>query len=176
MVSYWHQVTNLLSHSLVLILVVVEDGLVLGRVEQNPQRCRCLNPCCSGRWSRTFNDHVKDYKFTKVLILVVVEDGLVLFGTQVQLNAQDVLILVVVEDGLVRVLSTGSQQLSRSLNPCCSGRWSRTTLTNYGNAKRFSVLILVVVEDGLVPLLKTLLILVSTSLNPCCSGRWSRTC
>ena len=37
-----------------------------------------------------------------------------------------------------------------SLNPCCSGRWSRT---NYGNAKRFSnirVLILIVVDDGLV--------------------------
>ena len=38
-----------------------------------------------------------------------------------------------------------------SLNPYCSGQWSRTieTLTQYGNAKR--------------------------CLNPYCSGQWSRT-
>ena len=38
----------------VLILVVVDNGLV------HPQKCRfervnrCLNPCCSGQWSRTY--------------------------------------------------------------------------------------------------------------------------
>ena len=39
----------------------------------------CLNPCCSGRWSRTaFETYVWLKK--AVLILVVVEDGLVLMS------------------------------------------------------------------------------------------------
>ena len=37
----------------VLILVVVEDGLVLSVVLVNSTLMASLNPCCSGRWSRT---------------------------------------------------------------------------------------------------------------------------
>ena len=37
----------------------------------------CLNPYCSGRWSRTFVCVLKVLLLT-VLILIVVEDGLVL--------------------------------------------------------------------------------------------------
>ena len=37
----------------VLILVVVEDGLVLPTQELCRYNDRGLNPCCSGRWSRT---------------------------------------------------------------------------------------------------------------------------
>ena len=37
----------------VLILVVVEDGLVRTRVINLATSEECLNPCCSGRWSRT---------------------------------------------------------------------------------------------------------------------------
>ena len=37
------------------------------------------------------------------------------------------------------------------LNPCCSGRWSRTDMTGIMNPLNF------------------------VCLNPCCSGRWSRT-
>ena len=37
-----------------------------------------LNPCCSGRWSRTQAVHARSVLDTEVLILVVVEDGLVL--------------------------------------------------------------------------------------------------
>ena len=37
-----------------------------------------LNPCCSGRWSRTLDELNKIRKAAGVLILVVVEDGLVL--------------------------------------------------------------------------------------------------
>ena len=37
----------------VLILVVVEDGLVPNK-KDNCEVCELsLNPCCSGRWSRT---------------------------------------------------------------------------------------------------------------------------
>ena len=44
----------------------------------------CLNPCCSGRWSRTFKS-MKQINFaTVVLILVVVDDGLVLDKVQVK--------------------------------------------------------------------------------------------
>ena len=35
-----------------------------------------LNPCCSGRWSRTFFNR-KEFSNLSILILVVVEDGLV---------------------------------------------------------------------------------------------------
>ena len=110
----------------VLILIVVEDDLVLG-------------------------DKLGMDKKSEVLILVVVEDGLVLIPYNFPLNTRrGVLILVVVEDGLVRyylwrwwayahvlilvVVEDGlvlrrhhSGKLDAGrLNPCCSGRWSRT--------------------------------------------------
>ena len=37
-----------------------------------------------------------------------------------------VLILVVVEDGLVLPVKQPMYKIQLSLNPCCSGRWSRT--------------------------------------------------
>ena len=37
-----------------------------------------LNPCCNGRWSRTFFIINLKIKYIMVLILVVMEDGLVL--------------------------------------------------------------------------------------------------
>ena len=86
----------------VLILVVVEDGLVLG--------------CFWYVW------HLKSL----VLILVVVEDGLVLVDSVVPFDWSGVLILVVVEDGLVQGSQGYLDCCSKSLNPCCSGRWSRT--------------------------------------------------
>ena len=68
---------NKIGELYVLILVVVEDGLVLYRCSIKQGKNYCLNPCCSGRWSRTVEYHNNsDYK--DVLILVVVEDGLVL--------------------------------------------------------------------------------------------------
>ena len=63
-----------------------------------------------------------------VLILVVVEDGLVPGLKFIFTDDTSVLILVVVEDGLVRTLSWTLQRLTERLNPCCSGRWSRTGL------------------------------------------------
>ena len=35
-----------------------------------------LNPCCSGRWSLTVTERVRNGHYYIVLILVVVEDGL----------------------------------------------------------------------------------------------------
>ena len=61
-----------------------------------------------------------------------------------------VLILIVVEDGLVLRQSPYLLVRLRSLNPYCSGRWSRTSLQQK-------------LENELI------------SLNPYCSGRWSRT-
>ena len=86
-----------------------------------------------------------------VLILVVMEDGLVhLLIEMIILKLLSVLILVVMEDGLVRSTPCYFCSYSRSLNPCCNGRWSRT---NYScNNSLFS-----------------------SCLNPCCNGRWSRT-
>ena len=43
----------LISWELVLILVVMEDGLVLLKQDVNEVVTEGLNPCCSGRWSRT---------------------------------------------------------------------------------------------------------------------------
>ena len=42
-----------------------------------------------------------------------------------------------------------NQAIIFGLNPCCSGRWSRTALVE-NTEFAVSVLILVVVEDGLV--------------------------
>ena len=76
------------------------------------------------------------------------------------------------EDGLVLFIINFIFN-SLSLNPCCSGRWSRTR--GYLGGMDANVLILVVVEDGLVLTDEGTLKLKVTSLNPCCSGRWSRT-
>ena len=54
------------------------------------------------------------------------------------------------DDGLVPISILDKAKVV-SLNPCCSGRWSRTT--ELGDDVAFMA-----------------------SLNPCCSGRWSRTC
>ena len=61
-----------------------------------------------------------------------------------------VLILVVVEDGLVQHSKHSTERMSLSINPNCSGQWSRT----FSFAASANV---------------------GMSLNPCCSGRWSRT-
>ena len=61
-----------------------------------------------------------------VLILVVVEDGLVPPNPYFYGNSSCVLILVVVEDGLVLKDFKMTAESLKSLNPCCSGRWSRT--------------------------------------------------
>ena len=61
-----------------------------------------------------------------------------------------------------------------SLNPCCSGRWSRTR-KGCSSCDESEVLILVVVDDGLVHHHQELKMKVLKRLNPCCSGRWSRT-
>ena len=87
----------------------------------------------------------------RVLILVVVDDGLVLTNARAYDYCKAVLILVVVDDGLVPHKDLLMCVLSQSLNPCCSGRWSRTVTSTMLSSSIWS------------------------GLNPCCSGRWSRT-
>ena len=41
------------ARTVVLILIVVEDGLVLAKSVLKHTTKPCLNPYCSGRWSRT---------------------------------------------------------------------------------------------------------------------------
>ena len=67
-----------------------------------------------------------------VLILVVVEDGLVLSMQFGEIVGVGVLILVVVEDGLVRQIEDLLMGATIGLNPCCSGRWSRTANPYFG--------------------------------------------
>ena len=87
-----------------------------------------------------------------VLILVVEEDGLVQkYRFRVFRNKKEVLILVVVEDALVPLQDISKMLNIARLNPCCSGRCSRTYV-------KF------VADDPKL-----------ISLNPCCSGRCSRT-
>ena len=85
-----------------------------------------LNPCCSGRWSRTCLTENGILCSLEVLILVVVDDGLVLWVNRSDKDWCEVLILVVVDDGLVLML-----KIKAVIN-------------------RVEVLILVVVDDGLV--------------------------
>ena len=60
-----------------------------------------------------------------------------------------VLILVVVDNGLVQVNDFDTKGVYFSLNPCCSGQWSRTLL-HLTMSFILMVLILVVVDNGLV--------------------------
>ena len=78
------------------------------------------------------------------------EDGLVQLVMPLKQFMHVVLILVVVEDGLVHVRCFSNNEGRQCLNPCCSGRWSRTSGLD---TREIS-------QEG---------------LNPCCSGRWSRT-
>ena len=85
-----------------------------------------------------------------VLILVVVDNGLVLPQSYQKTNLTKwVLILVVVDNGLVPWSNMLFGEKNGSLNPCCSGQWSRTAniVLSLGDNV---VLILVVVDNGLV--------------------------
>ena len=69
-----------------------------------------------------------------------------------------------------------SRQRSREgLNPYYSGRWSRTDFLDRAMLLLTAVLILIIVEDGLVQQLEDQLKELNKSLNPYCNGRWSRT-
>ena len=85
-----------------------------------------------------------------VLILIVVDNGLVPVNASKTIAAEVVLILIVVDNGLVLEGKKYAVNLPDSLNPYCSGQWSRT------------------VELSLLGLEKM-------RLNPYCSGQWSRT-
>ena len=64
----------------VLILIVVDNGLVPRAVYKLAILKGCLNPYCSGRWSRTQQLLLRILFAMLVLILVVVDNGLVLLG------------------------------------------------------------------------------------------------
>ena len=77
------------------------------------------------------------------------DDGLVLLIRNGQSSITGVLILIVVDDGLVLIYSVFNKIVKHSLNPYCSGRWSRTA-RQIADATNQTVLILIVVDDGLV--------------------------
>ena len=87
----------------VLILIVVEDGLVPLILQHSMQKASCLNPYCSGRWSRT------------VLLVSSTKQ------TDNSLNPY-------CSGRWSRTATNGFAHGKRkmSLNPYCSGRWSRT--------------------------------------------------
>ena len=55
----------------------MEDGLVLISLISLLFLILGLNPCCNGRWSRTYFNNRRKTMVKEVLILVVMEDGLV---------------------------------------------------------------------------------------------------
>ena len=80
----------------------MEDGLAHYNYERYKEHSRGLNPCCSGRWSRTFVGITLTHARTRVLILIVVDNGLVHAAINVYPSKEKVLILIVVDNGLVR--------------------------------------------------------------------------
>ena len=72
-------------------------------------------------------------------------------------------------------LSKVNAKSLESLNPYCSGRWSRTANTLSECMILHKVLILIVVDDGLVRFEEYQFEKGPCCLNPYCSGRWSRT-
>ena len=73
----------------------------------------CLNPYCSGRWSRTLMTLYHSQLLLQVLILIVVEDGLVQLYLAAKEAASKVLILIVVEDGLVPTITVDIETLTQ---------------------------------------------------------------
>ena len=64
MVSYVGFIKDADGDITVSILIVVEDGLVLVFMSKIRFLRICLNPCYSGRWSRTdemFNEFIRDW-------------------------------------------------------------------------------------------------------------------
>ena len=110
----------------------------------------CLNPYCSGRWSRTPSLFLASLRSRAVLILIVVEDGLVQ-GFTVSLPDSVECLNPYCSGRWSRTLALW-QLINKffSLNPYCSGRWSRTNLALRQVSMGAAVLILIVVEDGLV--------------------------
>ena len=107
----------------------MEDGLAPKAEEFGIRGRVCLNPCCSGRWSRTHHAQLTHQCPSPVLILVVVEDGLVPLKCQLEKNWKRF-----------------------CLNPYCSGQWSRTISVLSWTYSGVYVLILIVVDNGLVPM------------------------
>ena len=89
------------THYVVLILVVVDNGLVRFKGFTCDIETLCLNPCCSGQWSRTVAAYATSKARRVVLILVVVDNGLVPIKVATKYIDYVVLILVVVDNGLV---------------------------------------------------------------------------
>ena len=81
----------------------MEDGLVLAKELGRSKTAICLNPYCSGQWSRTH---------------LVLRYSLM----------RRVLILIVVDNGLVPISDRKEQKAVKGLNPYCSGQWSRTQI------------------------------------------------
>ena len=77
MVSYFNHVF-LCMWSGVLILIVVDNGLVQNQDDWQDEGGVCLNPYCSGQWSRTDYENFSQQRWHCVLILIVVDNGLVL--------------------------------------------------------------------------------------------------
>ena len=77
------------------------------------------------------------------------DNGLVHVDIETLQNYGNVLILIVVDNGLVPSRMSARQSLRVSLNPYCSGRWSRTGKVVFGGGNHV-VLILIVVDNGLV--------------------------
>ena len=108
-----------------------------------------LNPYCSGIWSRRIHYLYCHCNFA-VLILIVVEYGLGVYNERNQGVLATVLILIVVEYGLGALFTFYLFYLTqKSLNPYCSGIWSRRLQTKAMWSAGGEVLILIVVEYGL---------------------------
>ena len=77
------------------------------------------------------------------------------------------------EDTLGAIMTTIKEHLSKGLNPCFNGRYSRSPLIikNYGKKR---VLILVLMEDTLGVAYAKSKGLYHSGLNPCFNGRYSR--
>ena len=58
----------------------MDNGLVRFGTSPSINGSSCLNPYCSGQWSRTPGDVMRGIAASSVLILIVVDNGLVLFG------------------------------------------------------------------------------------------------
>ena len=135
--------------SLVLILVLMEYGLGRDLRGVEGRNLLCLNPCFNGIWSRTEEATDLWAEYDEVLILVLMEYGLGGVNGLPLHKIKFVLILVLMEYGLGPSASNVIFTITKRLNPCFNGIWSRTLKTMRVINTIFAVLILVLMEYGL---------------------------
>ena len=137
---------------------------------------QCLNPCCNGRCSASWEDLGFQVTSKEVLILVVMEDALREKPSITSIGKWEVLILVVMEDALRESWKNYLKWFWPVLILVVMEDALRDGQQQEQQQVKTVVLILVVMEDALREKYYFFNKTSIYGLNPCCNGRCSARC